>query len=117
VLLRKSLKKRKGAAMVEYALLVAGVALIGAGAVSVMGKKTGDMIGLVAAVLPGAHADDNAPIQSGQLIETAATTNGALAVNVGKIASETGVDRLGQNVAGTAGATDGVGGLLVEPPQ
>jgi Flp pilus assembly pilin Flp len=116
VLLRKATKKRKGAAMVEYALLVAGVALIGAGAVSVLGKKTSDMVGLIAAILPGAHSDDNGPIQSGQLIETGAVgSNGAITVNVPKIIQGTGTDRLGLNVSGNTGAGDGVGGLLVEP--
>lgn len=110
-LTQQILKCRKGAAMVEYALLVAGVALIGAASTSIFGHKTNDMIAMTAAVLPGAHADDNAPIVSGKLIETstgaagvdsggAATTGIGLDVT-GIIASQ-GTARLGSNV-GTDG--------------
>ena len=66
----KFLKNNKGAALVEYGLLIAGVALICAAAVSIFGHKTSDIIGTVAAVLPGAHTDDNNPMLSGHLIET-----------------------------------------------
>ena len=105
------LKCRKGAAMVEYALLVAGVALIGAASTSVFGHKTNDMIGMVAAVLPGAHADDNAPIVSGKLIETSnaaagVDSGGAAATGIGldvdTIIANSGTARLGTNV-GTDG--------------
>ena len=105
------LKCRKGAAMVEYALLVAGVALIGAASTSVFGHKTNDMIGMVAAVLPGAHADDNAPIVSGKIIETsnaaaAVDSGGAAATGIGldvdTIIANSGTARLGTNV-GTDG--------------
>ena len=34
------------------------------------GHKVADLIGTVAAILPGAHNDDNAPIMAGHLIET-----------------------------------------------
>ena len=68
-LLRRSRRDKKGQGLVEYALLIAGVALISAAAVSVFGHKTSDMIAAVAAILPGAHTDDNNTIQSGHLIE------------------------------------------------
>ena len=32
-----------------------------------------DMVGAVAVLLPGSHTDDNAPIQSGHLVETGPT--------------------------------------------
>ena len=51
--LRRSSKNEKGAALVEYALIVAGVALIGAAVVSVFGHKVTDMLGMATAVLPG----------------------------------------------------------------
>jgi pilus assembly protein Flp/PilA len=70
-LINRLVKCKKGAALVEYSLLVAGVALIGAASVSTFGHKTNDMLAMVAAVLPGAHVDDNAPIVSGKIIETA----------------------------------------------
>ena len=69
-------RNNKGAALVEYALIVAGVSLIGAAAVSLFGHKVTDMLGMAAAVIPGAHADDNAPIVSGQTIETSTNTPG-----------------------------------------
>ena len=69
-------RNNRGAALVEYALIVAGVALIGAVAVSVFGRKVADMLGTAAAVLPGAHADDNAPIVSGKIIETSPNAQG-----------------------------------------
>ena len=105
------LKCRKGAAMVEYALLVAGVALIGAASTSIFGHKTNDMIAMVAAVLPGAHIDDNAPIVSGKIIETSNTAPGVdsagaattgIGLDVTTIIANAGTARLGTNV-GTDG--------------
>jgi Flp pilus assembly pilin Flp len=102
---------KKGAAMVEYALLVGGVALIGAASVAIFGHKTNDMIGMVAAVLPGAHTDDNAPIVSGKIIETSPDapgldSGGAAATGIGlgvtDIIANAGTARLGNNV-GTEG--------------
>lgn len=63
-------RRQKGAALVEYGLLVAGVALVATAAVSIFGTKTGNLIASIAAVLPGANAEDNAPINVGQLLET-----------------------------------------------
>src|SRR5438093_5467999 len=84
---RSSWRNQKGAALVEYALIIAGVALIGAAAVSVFGHKVTDMLATSAAVLPGAHADDNAPIVSGKTIETSPNApgfdNGNAATGIG----------------------------------
>src|SRR5438309_457384 len=80
MLISNRTKKRRGAALVEYALLIAGVALVCAAAVSIFGHKTNDMIAGTAGVLPGAHVDDNAPIVSGHIIETAPNANGAIAL-------------------------------------
>lgn len=102
-LTQQMMKNKKGAALVEYALIVAGVALIGSASVSVFGHKTTDMIATTAAVLPGAHADDNAPIVSGKLIETNAT-NGpggdAIGLDVATIVGNSGTQRLGVNLVG-----------------
>ena len=54
---RKFIKSKKGSALVEYGLLVAGVALVAAAGVSILGHKTSDLVSSVAAVLPGAHPD------------------------------------------------------------
>ena len=116
---KKLFKNRKGAALIEYGLLIGGIALISAGAVSLFGHKTSDIIGLTAAIIPGAHTDDNGPVISGKLIETAANTGSGGSVGIGLafevIAGATG-DRLGSNVGGQGSfaASNGVGGLVVE---
>ena len=74
-MLRKLIRNKKGQGLVEYALIIAGVALIAAVGISVFGHKVSDMISATATVLPGAHADDNGPMVSGKLIETAQNAN------------------------------------------
>jgi Flp pilus assembly pilin Flp len=118
-LLRRLRRDKKGQGLVEYALLIGGVALIGAGAVAIFGHKTNDMIATVAAIMPGAHSDDNGSIMSGKIITTtaagAASGTGAT-LDVNRIATQqTGADRL----SGTIGAqsTNGVAGLVTEAPQ
>jgi len=112
MMLKNRQQKRKGAALVEYALLIAGVALICVAAVSVFGHKTNDMIAATAGVLPGAHADDNAPINSGYIVETAPNANGAIAIDVGTIVTNSNTERLG-NLLGSANGT--ISTLVVEP--
>ena len=106
-MLTRNNRSRRGAALVEYALLAAGVALIGAGAVSLFGHQTTDLMATTAAILPGAHADDNNPIVSGKLIETAVNADGNLAIDVAGIAANPNDFRLGDNLLG-----DGNGAVL-----
>lgn len=110
-------KGRKGAALVEYALLLAGVALVALAAVSIFGHKTTDMIAATASVLPGAHSEDNGSIVSGKLIETTSAEDGAIALNVADIVANSDTPRLGNNLTGTGtnGAGESFGGLVVEP--
>lgn len=97
--LRRVLKSKKGQGLVEYGILVGGVALVTLAAVAILGHKTNDLVATVAGVLPGAHADDNAPIVSGKLV---ATTGGPTGIvldvsNPGSFSSNlgiTGVDTL-----------------------
>jgi len=98
-LFNKAQTRRRGAALVEYGLIIAGVALVSAAAISIFGKKTSDMIGTAAAILPGATAADNGSIRSGRLIETTASSTGAIEVDV-KTIIETNSDknRLGANL-------------------
>jgi len=117
--LRSLLGCKKGQGLVEYGLIIAGVALICAAAVSVFGHKTSDLISAVATILPGAHADDNGPLISGKLIETGPTdgadvANG-IALNAAGIAANSDTPRLGNNVLGVTNAdpTD-FGGLILE---
>jgi len=103
--------KQEGAAMVEYALIVSGVALIAAASVSVFGHKTNDLIAMTAAVLPGAHSDDNGPIASGHIIETLpGSTTSSIALDINTIKANSGTDRLDGNLG-----TGDVSVLVLEP--
>lgn len=94
------IRNRKGQGLVEYGILVGGVALVCLAAVALLGHQTNDIISVVAGVLPGAHADDNAPIVSGKLVKTTENADGNLTLNVttnGTMSSNlgiTGVDAL-----------------------
>jgi Flp pilus assembly pilin Flp len=105
-------KDKKGAALVEYFLIVAGVALMGAAAVSTFGHKTSDLVALSAAVLPGAHADDNGPIVSGRIIETTSAEDGNIALDLEAIVDATATARLGSN---SGLDVDQLALLVVEP--
>ena len=110
--MRKLLRNKKGQGLVEYALIIAGVALIAAAAVSVFGHKVTDMIAATAAVLPGSHPDDNGTIVSGKLIETTGADSGTIALDVGTIGENSNTARLGTNVLGSDAG--GFGGLVAE---
>ena len=109
------LRSKKGAALAEYSLLVAGIMLVGAAGVSVFGHKTSDMMGATAAVLPGAHADDNGPIVSGKIIETTDQGLGeggnGIALDVATIAGSAGQQRLGNQL----GTGTSISTLVLEP--
>jgi Flp pilus assembly pilin Flp len=104
-------KDRKGQGLVEYALIIAGVALIGVVGISMFGHKTADLIGTVAAVLPGAHTDDNGAITSGHLIGTTVGPNGAISIDTAAALSNTNTS--GNNLLGTTGDST----LVIETPQ
>ena len=99
---KKLFQCKKGAALLEYSLLAAGVSLIAAAGIAVFGHKPNDMISSVAAIMPGAHADDNGPIASGKIIETTGADTGQIAVDVATIVTNTDTARLGNNL-GVAG--------------
>lgn len=90
--LKRLLRDKRGQGMVEYGILVGGIALIALAAVAILGHKTNDLLATVAAALPGAHADDNGTIVSGKLVNTTsidgairldATEPGSIEENVG----------------------------------
>ena len=112
VLSRRQAQRRRGAVLVEYGLLIGGVALIAVAAISILGHKTNDLFSTVAASLPGAHPDDNAPIQSGKLVETAVGPNGAIAIDAQGIANSPGTPRLANNLGIPEAALEA---LVVEP--
>jgi pilus assembly protein Flp/PilA len=111
-MLRKFLRNRKGQGLVEYALLIAGVALVAIVGVSVFGEKTSDMIDAVATVLPGADGDDNGTIGQGHLIETTGQGSGAIQLDLNSIVGNSGTARLGNNLAGNT--TNGFDGLITD---
>lgn len=113
-MLRKMIKRRrKGAALVEYGLIVAGVGLVTAASVAIFGHKTNDLIAAVATILPGAHEDDNGAIASGKLIETTAAADGNITVDTAAIAGNNDTARLGNNVLGTAANAPNAGDNLL----
>ena len=114
--MRKFFSNKKGQGLVEYGLIIAGVALICAAAISIFGHKTADLVAATAAVLPGAHTDDNAPIITGKLIETTANTDGNIIVDAATIVTNNDTERLGNKggVVSTGVEGQGFGGLVIE---
>jgi Flp pilus assembly pilin Flp len=106
---------RRGAAILEYSLLVAGIALIAAASVATFGHKTNDMLGMVAAVIPGAHTDDNAPIVSGRIIETGLTANKGTAIGLDIDTIVTNSDGKTKRLGADLGLDGDVTKLVVEP--
>lgn len=107
----RKLRQKAGAAMVEYGMLVAGIALVAAAATSVLGHKTNDLVATVAAVLPGVHADDNGTMATGRLIETTEAADGPIALDAPTILANVDSERLGNNLGITA-----LEDLVVEVP-
>ena len=115
-LIRRLRRDKRGQGLVEYGLLIAGVSLVCAAAVSIFGQKTGDLIAAVVEVLPGSQPQDNNPIQVGRLIETGPVgVNNTLTVDLNAIGANRNTDRLGINVVGSGqGAVAGFDGLIIE---
>jgi pilus assembly protein Flp/PilA len=118
-------KAPKGAAMVEYAVLLGAVTLIAVLGVSTLGHKASDLVGALAVILPGAHADDNAALTSARLIETQTSSASAegvgdasavLSVNAEAIRDGHNTFRLSANtgLGDSAGTGVGLNDLLIE---
>ena len=94
--MRKLFSNKKGQGLVEYGILVGGIALVALAATAILGHKVTDLIGTVAAALPGAHSEDNGPIVSGQLVNTTLSEGGTGFVlngtNPGSFESNLGID-------------------------
>ncbi|HWE02690.1 MAG TPA: class III signal peptide-containing protein [Tepidisphaeraceae bacterium] len=113
---KKLALNNKGQGLVEYGILVAGVALIGLVSTSVLGHKASSMLGTVAAILPGTEATDSGPVTSGSLIETSADANGHLSLDSTNAADTTKTDRLDVNTGiETAGADNTTSDLVFDP--
>lgn len=94
-LIKQTRRSKRGAALVEYGLIVAGVALVAAAAVSIFGTKTAGMIGASAAVLPGAQAADNGAIATGKVVQTTTDANGNIVTDSSTSLDHTLGDNLG----------------------
>lgn len=110
--MRKFFSNKKGQGLVEYGLIIAGVALVCAAAISMFGHKTNDLLAATAAILPGAHDDDNAPMMSAKLIETEVNDQG-IQLDFTGIAAAKESPRLGNNFGLTTDA-GAFGGLVLE---
>jgi Flp pilus assembly pilin Flp len=86
--------------LVEYGLIVAGVALVCAAAISVFGHKTGSMLAASAAILPGATPADTGPIAAGHIMDTTTGPNGSITINPNAN------NNLGNNLGLTQGQVD-----------
>ena len=101
------LRSKKGAAMVEYALLVAGIAIVAVAAVSVLGHKTSDLIATSATIIPGVSEADNNPIASGRIVETDNVgPNGSIVTDITDIVANSNTQRLGENLGDQGGDLD-----------
>lgn len=93
----KSLRRdRRGQSLVEYGILVGGIALVSLAAVAVLGHKTTGLLGASAAVLPASHDEDAGPIFAGKLVQTT-QVNGAvrLSATPGSFSSNLGITGAG----------------------
>ena len=90
---RESRSRRKGSVLVEYGLLIAGVALTCVLAVAVLGHKTQYPLALAADIMPGASQDDNQPIREVKTFPLD-SSNGTLQLNANALVQKGGVDRM-----------------------
>ena len=64
------LRNRRGQSMVEYGILVGAIAVVCLAGTSLLGHKVAELIGVSAAVLPGADAGDNGTVYAGKIVQT-----------------------------------------------
>ena len=100
--IKNTRRNQRGAALVEYGLIVAGVALVAAAAVSVFGHKTASMMAASASILPGAQQADNGPVAAGHILDTTSGQNGPITINPGTN------NNLGNNLGLTQNQVDGL---------
>ena len=108
----KNNRKKRGAALVEYGLLVAGVALTTAVAVSMLGHKTNDLLGTVAGALPSSNVEDTGAIQSNRLFATQGGNGTPITLDIGNQEFDTTDEIFGQGAGALIndGQNDGPGG-------
>lgn len=69
------LRDRRGATLVEYALVSAGIVLVSLGAASLLSLKASEAITTNLASQPDAHPTDNAPLRGGAIVELRVDTD------------------------------------------
>ena len=105
--------RRRGQGLIEYIIIIASVALIALVALSLFGHKVADQYAIGAGMLPGAHAEDNLPIETGEFAAVVENADGTALTGNGQVswASITGnVDGDGElenNVVATGGVSGG----------
>jgi Flp pilus assembly pilin Flp len=77
--------RNRGAAMVEYAILVGAVTLVGILGLSVLGRKSMDLTGTLAVILPGANLTEDMKIHHAQLVELTGAADGTYKVDSARI--------------------------------
>ena len=100
--MRKLLRNNKGQGLVEYGILVGGIALVALAATAILGHKTTDLIATCAAALPCAHEDEANPIVSGKLVASTTNADGGLILDAANtnssIENNLGITGVGQLV-------------------
>jgi Flp pilus assembly pilin Flp len=85
-------RDRRGQSIVEYGIAVGAVAIVSLAAMSLLGHKVGNLIGVAAAVLPADNSDDQGSIFIGKVASvdggngtpfTLSSTPGTLQNNLG----------------------------------
>ena len=111
-MIRKFHRRRKGQALVEYAVIIAGVMLISLVGISLFGHKVAGMINMATVILPGVHASGNNPIQTGRLVEFSPSEgDGRISLAADQIEGNFGKQRFSMNIWGGA-AGDGAGSVF-----
>ncbi len=109
--IRKNHQKKRGAALVEYGLLIAGVALVSAAAISVFGQKVGAITGAAASALPGNSPDNIGTFDPGQVVLTKKGENGTIQIDWDNVGTDqNSLDTLLGDGANVATGGDSTGG-------
>ena len=114
---KRLINDRKGQGFTEYALLVAGIALVGVVSVAIIGQKTGELLAAVATVLPGNDPASNGPIQTGAIVEYQNAGGGVpIAVDLPTILANQQTERTNSNLGfDDNGLSLDLGDLVREP--
>ena len=101
-------QNRRGQGLIEFIIIIASVAFISLLSVGIFGHKIADNYAIAAGMLPCAHDEDNAAIDTGSFVgKTEDATTGVLSANgVVTWGNITGNANLQNNVS-KAGSADG----------